>query len=96
MEPQTYKLTGGKPSLKTLQKFVGGLIQIVFDDGKTQIICNEEGKLLGLPINTSATQQWYKKLCSADKEFIKANPDYLWDDFLCGNVVILEDENRID
>lgn len=39
--------------LKTLQGFVGGLIEAIypFDDEHVALICNEEGKLLGLPLN---------------------------------------------
>jgi len=42
-------------SLKELQKIVGGYIEIVgpeiINDKEIVIICNEEGKLLGLPPN---------------------------------------------
>ena len=39
-------------SLESLQEAVGGLIQVIypFDDAAC-IICNEEGKLTGLPLN---------------------------------------------
>ena len=94
-KPEIFKLDE-QPSLSTLQTLVGGLIQIVFDDKKIQIICNEEGKLLSMPINRKATEIWYNKLCESDREFVRANPDYMFDDFLCGNVVILEGNSRID
>lgn len=42
-------------SLEELQEFVGGHIEIVFFDDKTCMVCNEEGKLNGLPINLAAT-----------------------------------------
>lgn len=38
-------------SLKALQKAVGGYIEVVYNDDDTIIICNEEGKLQGLPGN---------------------------------------------
>ena len=42
--------------LKPLQKAVGGLIEVVPSTHKgLSVICNEEGKLLGLPINYKAT-----------------------------------------
>ena len=39
--------------LKTLQGIVGGLIQSLypFEDEHIALICNDEGKLLGLPLN---------------------------------------------
>lgn len=37
---------------KTLQKLVGGTFQAVYPwDDQAAVICNEEGKLLGLPLN---------------------------------------------
>ena len=42
--------------LKVLQKIVGGLIEVVPSTQEgLSIICNEEGKLIGLPINYRAT-----------------------------------------
>ncbi|MDK2798949.1 MAG: hypothetical protein PWQ70_568 [Clostridiales bacterium] len=38
-------------SLKSMQKIVGGLIKPVYMDENTAIICNEEGKLMGLEGN---------------------------------------------
>lgn len=39
--------------LESMQNIVGGLIQAIypFEDGTVALICNEEGKLLGLPLN---------------------------------------------
>ena len=42
--------------LKPLQKAVGGLIEVVPSIQKgLSVVCNEEGKLIGLPINYKAT-----------------------------------------
>lgn len=38
-------------TLKNLQKIVGGLIEIVTLENGLVVICNEEGRLLGLPKN---------------------------------------------
>ena len=40
-------------SLASMQRAVGGLIQAVYEPGgrDTALICNDEGKLLGLPMN---------------------------------------------
>ena len=49
-EPYVKEIDG---KLKTLQGFVGGLIQVLypFEDEHIALICNDEGKLLGLPLN---------------------------------------------
>lgn len=52
-----------KPTLETLQKSVGGLIEFIGSfstyNGKPCIaICNEEGKLHKLPFNSKATLAW--------------------------------------
>ena len=40
--------------LSTLQKIVGGTIQAIYPyDDPVALICNDEGKLLGLPLNRS-------------------------------------------
>lgn len=39
-------------SLESMQRLVGGYIQAVYPfDDPVALICNEEGKLLGLPMN---------------------------------------------
>lgn len=38
-------------TLEAKQKYVGGLIQVVTLNGVVDIICNEEGKVMGLPVN---------------------------------------------
>ena len=41
-----------EPSLKSMQKLVGGPIQAVYPfEELVALICHEEGKLLGLPLN---------------------------------------------
>ena len=39
--------------LESMQKIVGGLIQAIypFEDETVALVCNEEGKLLGRPLN---------------------------------------------
>ena len=49
-DPYTAEIDG---KLETMQKIVGGLIQMIipFDDPEIALICNDEGKLMGLPPN---------------------------------------------
>ena len=47
-----------EPDLKAAQAFVGGYVEgITFPNGDYLII-NEEGKLMGLPLNPEATALW--------------------------------------
>ena len=47
-----------EPTLKAAQDFVGGYVEgITFPNGDYLII-NEEGKLMGLPVNEKASKLW--------------------------------------
>lgn len=50
------KISDKRPTLDEAQAIVGGLIEIVIDDGERQLIVNEEGLLLGFDINLEASQ----------------------------------------
>lgn len=43
--------------LESMQKIVGGLIQVIypFDAPEIALVCNDEGKLMGLPLNRPLT-----------------------------------------
>lgn len=43
-----------QPALEWLQREVGGFVQIVAL-GRLQMVCNEDGELIGLPVNELAT-----------------------------------------
>ena len=46
------RLTAVENNLKTLQGIVGGYIEVVYPfEESVGLICNEEGKLIGLPLN---------------------------------------------
>ena len=45
-------------SLESMQKIVGGDIEAVYPfDDPVAIVCNEEGKMLGLPMNRAMTDE---------------------------------------
>jgi len=52
-------LDNRKYKLDELQEIVGGYIQIVSASDGRIIVLNEEGKLIGLPINPIATQLFF-------------------------------------
>ena len=62
------------PSLAELQAAVGGLVQLVKLDGRTELWVNEEGKLLDLPLNPPATRIWELYFGATD--------------FVCGPVLV--------
>ena len=85
--PQIIVRNSEQMTLKEMQDAVGGYIEIVYDDGDMQIVCNEEGKLMDLPENEKATDIWWDKLDAQGKSTL---------DYLVGNVLILQGTARMD
>ena len=60
-EASEFKIIENKkdePQYKEVSKFVGGMVEcITFPNGDLLLI-NEEGKLIGLPLNPEATALW--------------------------------------
>ena len=50
------------PTLREMQEFVDGRIEIVYLSNGDHLIINEEGLLDGLPINQKATNIWWNDL----------------------------------
>ena len=59
--PETKTITDKEPTLKEMQKFVGGYIQVVQAENGDDIVFNEEGRIFGLPINYEASEHWLGK-----------------------------------
>ena len=47
-----------EPTLKAAQEFVGGYVQMITFPNNDILIFNEEGKMMGLPLNPEATALW--------------------------------------
>ena len=47
---------GKRFSIKEAQKLVGGYVELVPLKHRKQLICNEEGIILGMPYNATATE----------------------------------------
>ena len=72
-----------EPNLKEAQKFVGGYVEgITFPNGDYLII-NEEGKLMGLPLNPEATALWRAT-------FTKDKYAFGYDDFVVGPAILIK------
>lgn len=72
-EAKEVELVEGESQLDKLQEAVGGWVQAVDFTPNLTIWVNEEGKLIGLPINPMATFLWEKYFGLTD--------------FICGNVI---------
>ena len=72
-----------EPDLKSAQSFVGGMVQgIEFPNGD-YLIMNEEGKLMGLPLNPEATTLWRAT-------FTKDKYLFGYDDFVVGPAILIK------
>ena len=87
MKPNTIVKSDKPMTLKEMQDAVGGSIELAYDDGEIQIVCNEEGKMLDLPENEQATDIWLDKLDEQGRGSL---------DYLAGDVLILRDKARMD
>ena len=75
--------TEDEPDLKTAQDFVGGMVEgITFPNGD-YLIVNEEGKLMGLPLNPEATALWRMT-------FTKQNYVIGYDDWVSGPAILIK------
>ena len=72
-----------EPNLEAAQEFVGGMVEgITFPNGDYLII-NEEGKLMGLPLNEQASKLWTDTF---------DNDNYITGrkDFVVGNAILIK------
>ena len=63
-EPEFKAITDKKdePDYKAVSKFVGGMVECVQLPNGDLLLLNEEGKLMGLPLNPEATTLWRRHL----------------------------------
>ena len=84
LTPETKTITDKEPTLKEMQKFVGGYIQVVQAKNGDDIVFNEEGRIFGLPINYEASEHWLGR----------GQYDDLYNNIL-GNALILKGKARL-
>ena len=78
-----------QPTLKQMQDFVGGYIEVVQSaDTKSQIVLDEEGKLKGKPINKEATELYLGE----EQDDTSAGWDF---DVIVGDVIVLSGDARL-
>ena len=86
--PKTRVISDKEPTLKEMQDFVGGLIEVVTGVDGSQIILNEEGKIMDLPINVAATTMRHGEDWDDDTSAMKY-------DVIVGNAMILKGKARL-
>ena len=71
-----------EPTLKEAQAYVGGYVEGISFPNGDYLIVNEEGKLMGLPLNEQASKLWKDTF---------DNDNYMTgrDDFVVGNAIII-------
>jgi len=88
-EVKTKYIDDVEPTLKEMQDFVGGYIQVVQSaDTKHDIILDEEGKLKGKALNKEATELFVGEEID--------DTSAAWDfDYIVGDVMILTGDARL-
>ena len=63
------------PTLKEAQDFVGGMVECITFPNGDLLIVNEEGKLMGLPLNPEATMLW--RMTFDNDNYITGRKDFV-------------------
>ena len=71
-----------EPDYKAVSKFVGGMVEVVSFPNGDLLLLNEEGKLMGLPLNPEATALWRK-------HFTKETHLWGYDDVVVGPAMVI-------
>ena len=64
-----------EPDYKAVSKFVGGMVETVTFPNGDLLLLNEEGKLMGLPVNDKASKLW--KDTFDNDNYITGRKDYV-------------------
>jgi hypothetical protein len=72
-----------EPDYKAVSKFGGGMVEVVTFPNGDLLLLNEEGKLMGLPLNEKATTLWRT-------HFTKETHAFGYDDFVVGSAMVIQ------
>ena len=72
-----------EPDYKAVSKFVGGMVEVVTFPNGDLLLLNEEGKLMGLPLNPEATALWRMT-------FTKETHINGYDDWVSGPAILIK------
>ena len=71
-----------EPDYKAVSKFVGGMVEAITFPNGDLLLLNEEGKLMGLPLNPEATALWRA-------HFTKETHLWGYDDVVVGPAMVI-------
>ena len=88
MSPILKRITDKEPTLKEMQEFVGGNIEVLSLNADKMLVCNEEGKIqrferMDNPYNEEATQIAYE------------HNALFYGDYISGNALLLEGKAQL-
>jgi hypothetical protein len=72
-----------EPTLESAQEFVGGMVEGISFPNGDYLIVNEEGKLMGLPLNPEGTALWRMT-------FTKEEYAFGYDDWVSGPAILIK------
>ena len=72
-----------EPTLESAQEFVGGYVEGISFPNGDYLIVNEEGKLMGLELNETATKLWRET-------FTKDKYAFGYDDWVSGPAILIK------
>ena len=72
-----------EPDYKAVSKFVGGMVEAITFPNGDLLLLNEEGKLMGLPVNEKASKLW-KQTFDNDNYITGRN------DFVVGPAILIK------
>ncbi len=72
-----------EPQYKAVSDFVGGMVEVVQFPNGDLLLLNEEGKLMGLPVNEEASKLW-------SETFTKDKYAFGHDDFVVGPAILIK------
>ncbi len=72
-----------EPNYKAVSQFVGGMVECVQFPNGDLLLLNEEGKLIGLPVNEEASKLW--KATFDNDNYITGR-----DDFVVGPAILIK------
>ena len=72
-----------EPQYKAVSDFVGGMVECVQFPNGDLLLLNEEGKLMGLPVNEEASKLW-------SETFTKDKYAFGHDDFVVGPAILIK------
>ena len=82
-KPEIKRIDDAEPTLKEMQEYVGGYIEVVYINDESEMVIDEEGKLKGKSVNKEATTIAHEHQAIFN------------DDYIAGDVMLLSGKARL-